>query len=207
MTRKAFNFYRSYYEIALELPEKDRLDFLMAIIKVQFGEDEPELTGMSKFAYISQKHSINKQLEGYKNGLKGGAPPKGNDNPPPKGEETIPPKGNNNQVQEKGEVQEKEEEQVQDKILFETFWKLYPNKVGKAKCEPKWEKLTNDIRKKIIETLPAFVSYKPFPTYNHPNPETYLNQKRWEDEIPKIEAPKGNAPSNIFIKQGYPNEW
>jgi hypothetical protein len=63
--RKAFNFYRSYYEVALELPEKERLEFLMALLTVQFTGEETALIGMAKFAYLSQKHSIDAQIQGF----------------------------------------------------------------------------------------------------------------------------------------------
>lgn len=64
--RKAFNFYRSYYDIAKELSEKDRADFLWALLERQFDGIEPtKLKGMAKFAYVSQQHSINQQIKGY----------------------------------------------------------------------------------------------------------------------------------------------
>ncbi len=63
--RKAFNFYRSYYEVAQELNEKDRLAFYDALLKRQFTGVETELIGMAKFAYLSQKHSIDQQIKGY----------------------------------------------------------------------------------------------------------------------------------------------
>lgn len=63
--RKAFNFYRSYYEVAKELSEKDRALFLWAILERQFEGKEPILSGMSNFAYLSQKHSIDAQVLGY----------------------------------------------------------------------------------------------------------------------------------------------
>lgn len=104
MNRKAFNFYKSYYDVVLELPDKEKLPFLMAIFEMQFNGVEPKnLKGMAKFAFISQKHSLVKQLTGYKSGLLGGAPPKGT--------ATIPPKGKPNQ--DKGEEEVQEEEQVQ----------------------------------------------------------------------------------------------
>lgn len=80
------------------------------------------------------------------------------------------------------EEKEKEEEL---NISFNSFWSLYPNKVARTKCEPKWEKLTDEVREIIMKTLPAFIQNKPFESYTHPNPETYLNQKRWEDQIPE----------------------
>ena len=63
--RKAFNFFHSYYEVAKELNDKDRLAFLDALLKKQFTGCDTELTGMSKFAYLSQKHSIDAQIKGY----------------------------------------------------------------------------------------------------------------------------------------------
>ena len=63
--RKAFNFYFSYYDIAKELSDKDRLAFYDAIIKRQFFGIETELSGFAKFAYISQKHSIDAQVSGW----------------------------------------------------------------------------------------------------------------------------------------------
>jgi hypothetical protein len=68
--RKAFNFYRSYYDVVNELPNEDKLEFLMALLNKQFNNVEPELTGISKFAYISQKHAIDAQVDGYLNKTK-----------------------------------------------------------------------------------------------------------------------------------------
>lgn len=64
--RKHFKFYRSYYEVAQELPPEEGYHFLMAVFEKQFCDKEPELKGMAKFAYISQKHSIEAQVKGYK---------------------------------------------------------------------------------------------------------------------------------------------
>ena len=63
--RKGFNFYRSYYDVAKELSEKDRLLFLWAVLEKQFEGKEPNLKGMSNFAYLSQKHNIDSQVVGY----------------------------------------------------------------------------------------------------------------------------------------------
>jgi hypothetical protein len=63
--RKAFNFYRSYYEVAKELKETDRAKFLWAILQRQFEGIEPNIEGIAKLAYISQQHSIESQVIGY----------------------------------------------------------------------------------------------------------------------------------------------
>ena len=63
--RKAVNFFRSYYDIAKELNDKDRLAFYDALMDKQFENIDPSLEGMAKFAYLSQKHSIDTQIKGY----------------------------------------------------------------------------------------------------------------------------------------------
>jgi uncharacterized phage protein (TIGR02220 family) len=68
--RKAFNFFRSYYDVASELSDKDRLAFYDALILEQFTGKKTELKGLAKFAYISQSHSIDSQTRGYNDRLK-----------------------------------------------------------------------------------------------------------------------------------------
>lgn len=63
--RALFKFYSSYYDVAQELDDKDRLAFYDALMTRQFTGIEVELKGMAKFAFISQKHSIDKQVEGW----------------------------------------------------------------------------------------------------------------------------------------------
>ena len=68
--RKAFNFYVSYFDTFNELSDADKLKFITALLNKQFLGIEPELKGISKLAYNSQKHSINQQVEGYENKTK-----------------------------------------------------------------------------------------------------------------------------------------
>lgn len=68
--RKAFNFYRSYWEVANELNANDRLAFYDALLTRQFTGKEIDLKGLVKFAYLSQKHSIDKQIKGYEDKTK-----------------------------------------------------------------------------------------------------------------------------------------
>lgn len=105
--RDGFTFYRSYYDVYNELSKDDKVAFMDALLSKQFTGKEPdELKGMSKFAYLSQKHSIDKQVKGWedKTGCKLLPLPRGG----VRGE--ITPR---QQEEEKGEVQEKEEEEVQ----------------------------------------------------------------------------------------------
>ena len=119
--RKAFNFYRSYYDVALLLPELERAEFLMCICHAQFTGElmEPKMP-IAKLAYIGQLHSIKKQLEGYNYGLK--TPKKTDPNNEPKKE---PSKGAYKSPlkeplsQEQVQVQEKEEYTISFEALLQ----------------------------------------------------------------------------------------
>ena len=64
--RKGFNFFRSYFDVYNELSDKDKLQFIDALLNRQFLGVKPEcLNGMAKFAYISQTNSIDSQVKGY----------------------------------------------------------------------------------------------------------------------------------------------
>jgi hypothetical protein len=103
MARKAFNFFRSYYEVANELTDKDRLAFYDALMLEQFTGRKSELKGMAKFAYISQQHSIESQINGFNQRLKrGDISLEPLSSLPPKAGATAPPK-----AQEKEEEEEK----------------------------------------------------------------------------------------------------
>lgn len=70
-----------------------------------------------------------------------------------------------------------------DKIDFNIFWNLYGKKKGnKDSIKNKWDNLSKETQQKIINTLPEFkrtVSDIQF----LPHPQTYLNDKRWTDEL------------------------
>lgn len=104
MDRKAFNFYRSYYDICLKLNDEDRYQFLMAVIEMQFTGKCRKLSGMAEFAFVSQKHSIEAQILGFEHGKKGGY--NAHNKAPYKGGYKAP------YLQEKGQVQEQEQVKV-----------------------------------------------------------------------------------------------
>ena len=91
---------------------------------------------------------------------------------------------------------------TQSKIDFEIFWNLYDKKEQKDSCLSKWNKLDFETQTKIIEILPAFVAWKSDKKYR-PNPQTFLNQKRWLDEIPTHTI----TPKYISQIPAEENEW
>jgi len=101
------------------------------------------------------------------------------DSKPTRKQQTTNNQSTFNQQQVKNNKEEKE-------IMFNTFWGFYPNKVAKEKCKEKFLKLEPNEISQILATIQNWAKYKPFESYSHPNPETYLNQKRWQDVIPEV---------------------
>jgi len=70
---------------------------------------------------------------------------------------------------------------------FERFWQAYPRKVGKQAAQKAWNKTKPNIEQILIalewqkETDQWYKNGGQF----IPNPSTYLNQHRWEDERPE----------------------
>jgi len=72
--------------------------------------------------------------------------------------------------------------------LFPKFWKLYPNKKGKANAEKAWKKLkvTPGLFSLIAESLTTHCLSADWLKSDGqfiPHPATWLNGRRWEDEI------------------------
>jgi len=90
------------------------------------------------------------------------------------------------------EVKELEEaKELTEYIAFEDFWFLYPNKKGKAQAEKIWKKLkvTDELYQQIVNHCTS--AYKQTEQKFIPHGSTYLNNRRWEDELPdeqKIES-------------------
>jgi len=67
------------------------------------------------------------------------------------------------------------------------FWKEYPLKIAKHKAADSWSKLSSEERAFAVKAIKEQVSSNHFRGHDGrdfvPHPSTWLNQKRWEDEI------------------------
>lgn len=63
--RLVFKFYKSYFDTAKLLDDKNRLAFYDALLEKQFNFIEPTLTGLAELVYVSQKHNIDSQVNGW----------------------------------------------------------------------------------------------------------------------------------------------
>ena len=83
----------------------------------------------------------------------------------------------------------KRAECVDYSVGFEDFWKIYPRKVDKKGSYQKWIRAGADDSKALTETIIDDVKRRITGDWSKtdekyiPHPSTYLNQRRWEDEI------------------------
>ena len=85
-------------------------------------------------------------------------------------------------------------------ITFDEFYKLYPRKVGRVVAQRCFTKLNKKDKQLAYDGLLKYIRFwesnkteKQF----IPHPSTWLNQKRWEDELEDLKE---------VVEQSYKNE-
>lgn len=91
-------------------------------------------------------------------------------------------------------------------FLFDDFWESYGKKTGNIETlKKKWENLNDRDRNLAMEYIPKYKLSQPEKQYRL-HPETFLNGKRWNDEIlgdeKKIDKIEKNKEITERIKQG-----
>ena len=109
------------------------------------------------------------------------------------------------------EKKEKEERKSQTDIYidrFERFWKGYPKKVGKGDARKIWTRLrpSEELTLRMInavEIAKKSVEWTKDGGQYIPNPSTWLNQSRWEDEL----TPMKEEPSSAQEPKSETDRW
>jgi hypothetical protein len=74
-------------------------------------------------------------------------------------------------------------------VPFEEFWIQYPKKVEKKMAEQKWNRLPPEKQRLAMADLPARKLSRLWQKDGGryiPNPTTYINGERWNDEIEEV---------------------
>ena len=194
--RHQFSFQRSCFDVLNEIPEdKDKLEFLLAIINKQFLDQNPKNLGfVANLSYQSQRHFIEKSVKGWMDRMKTDflgnpiTPPcQGVKTPPTQGGNLPPTEQEQEQEKEQEKEQEQEQEQEQSNISiypdFNDFWELYDLKKGsKQKLKKKWDSLKQETKEEIMAYIPKYINSQPDKQFRK-HPGTFLNNESWKDEI------------------------
>ena len=164
------------FRVAMEpLNDAEKGRLFDAMLKYAEDGEEPHLTGNERFLWAMARQSIDRtrtESERLKaNGSKGGRPKK----------QSEPTETKRNQTKATDE-------------RFERFWAAYPRKVGKGKAQESFKKIkpSEELTKRMLDAVNAQMKSAQWQEDGGryiPNPATWLNQSRWEDEPGKAFNP------------------
>lgn len=98
-------------------------------------------------------------------------------------------------------------EATEQNELFDRFWSVYPRKEAKAKAKTAFEKLKPD-EELLLKMIDAVEKQKKTDQWTRdggqyiPHPSTWLNQRRWEDEIP-VNVPVQQRQQRVLPAQNF----
>jgi len=89
------------------------------------------------------------------------------------------------------------------KIDFDVFWDAYDKKVGALMCKAKWNMKSRSDQEKILEHVKLYKDSQPNKFFRK-DPEKYLDQECWLDEIitndtKKFAKPTGKLTYNEIL--------
>jgi hypothetical protein len=90
-------------------------------------------------------------------------------------------------------------------VSFDDFYKLYPRKVAKGMACKAWQKVSAADRPLLMRRLQKFidVDWKGTEVRFVPYPATWLNARRWEDEIRDVsQLPDGRHDKDVIGQLG-----
>ena len=194
--KRVFSFLRSYYEAAKKIPDKQvQADFLMAICAYSLDDELLQLDCYASMAFELVKPVIDaNKRRATKKTLASDSEVTGKSL---SGDSEVTLYNMNNELRSNELRSNDNTPKVPNRGRdgFEEFWSSYPKKVGKESAKKAFQKV-----KEPLETLLSAIEQQKCSSQWSkdggqyiPNPATWLNQHRWEDEL---EVNHGNDYGN-----------
>ena len=188
--RKQFTFYRSFYEAMMLLPKRQRLDFVQAVIEYALDGVEPEFRyDQQKGQFVLIRPILNTARSRSASGILGFERTK---------------------AKRKGKGKDKEEEKKEDEkeieieteietetdkaraCGFDSFWELYPKKIGRDDARRAYMELEAE-PEVILKSLKIWCGCALWQKEDGrfiPHAEKWLRQRYFE-EVPAGYVPRG----------------
>lgn len=174
--RGQFTFYKSYWDAIEELPAKDQLPILKAIIRYAlFGEEPTTLSAVRRAVFLLVKPTLDSSRKKAASGKQGGKIGKQTASKPEApskqtgskkeaiGKQTASEKEREKEKEiEKENEKEKEKEQTGstpfDGRPFTSFWEAYPKKIDRGAAWEAWKALNPSLEtaSSILSSLEAW---------------------------------------------------
>lgn len=146
--RGQFTFYRSFWEAVQDLPKKDRLPILEAIISYALDGTVPAGMTKGQSAFFSLvKPNLDSARKKASSGKQGGSKAKANgkqaENKKEKENEIEKENKKENEIEIEGEKDKEQTPSIGS--LFEAFWNNYPDKRDRDGAEEAWFRNVPDV--------------------------------------------------------------
>jgi hypothetical protein len=177
--RESMIIYRSFYDAIKELEPTHQAEVWRAVFEYGLNKHEVELQGLPSTIFTLIKPQLDANIRRYDNGTKGGRPKK-------QKETETKPKQNLNETKTKPNVNDNVNGNDNNNDNFNEIWDSYGKVGNKKTSKEKWLKLSDKDKQAIQKHIPLYIK-------NHkdndkvsfiPHFTTYLNQRRWEDDLP-----------------------
>lgn len=193
--RNTIKFFRSFYDAARMLDKETQADYLMAILRYGFDDELPSDNGVASAMFLLVKPNIDASVKMSDGGRRGG---QASCKPTPSLPQAYDkPTASVSQPEEGSRKKEVGSRSIPPlpPLGFDEFWASYPKKVGKQSALKSFAKAIKTVDLQTL--LTAIDRQKRSSQWSRdngqyiPNPATWLNQGRWEDELA---AEPGNVP-------------
>lgn len=212
MKRSQFTFYSSFWEAVKCLPDEMFVPTIKAICGYALDGIVPELDPIPMALFSVIKPNLDSSRRKAENGKRGGNTKQTESKQEANGKQT--------ESKIEKEIEKEKEIEIENECYiynppippkgnvgregFDEFWAVYPKKVGKQAALKAFQKV-----KEPMETLLSALEWqKCSDQWSRdngryiPNPATWLNQNRWEDEIPNRKMPSAEQSSvlnRVFV--------
>lgn len=203
--KKSFILYREWRDIIQELTLEQRGILITAIFDVVNGNTPLEMDGMTKICFKVMHSQINRDAERWED-IRKKRKEAGEKSAEARAKQKEANQTNANFVKHKETnptVSVNDNVTVDDNVTqspqkppvgadvtaerFDAFWNAYPKKIGKGAAERAFKKIkpSGDLLQKMLDAVEQQRQSDQWRRDNGqyiPNPATWLNQTRWEDE-------------------------
>lgn len=202
--------------------EKGRL-FDAMLLYAETGEEPAEFKGNERFLWIVAKQDIDRTAQKCEalraNASKGGYAKSKNRQALANDSKSYQTIANDSKSQQEEanlahnikKYKEKKSKEIQSNELFAQFWAAYPRHEAKQTALKAFEKLNPDggLMEKIllaIEKQKNSSQWKENGGQYIPHPSTWLNQRRWEDEVKDYRPDEKKLPAQDYQQRDYSGE-
>lgn len=229
-----FKAYADFDALTVEITDAEKANLLLMAYRYATTGAEPVFVGNDRFYWAMMKAQIDRDQEAYDKKVSAGkaggeakadaSTRKQNTAEASTAKQTLADASTSEQnlapFKNKNKIKTKEQEQDQDGETvtranaldrrFGAFWAAYPNKTGKGAALKAFQRIKPDdtLLDTMIAKLELMCASPQWQTDNGryiPNPATWLNQRRWEDEPLQVSAspPQSDAARLLEMAERY----